>query len=182
MSNEYNWVKVYPSSGNMSKHLADMPLLSPLPQRQASPSVPALRVKSGRSLSFSRPLKMSVLSTCRRRHQKKPSSLTALPPERVREQPLASQFTRHDLNDVPVVIGLCEVAPLGRQAKSGDTTGDSTGTHIFLLGVSSLMNAMSRMPPTPLGHRSGNSSPRRAISFAHAIRDVSWERGFPPES
>jgi hypothetical protein len=28
------------------------------------------------------------------------------------------------------------------------------------------------------GHSSRDSSPIRAISFAHAIRDVSWERGF----
>ena len=33
---------------------------------------------------------------------------------------------------------------------------------------------------TPTGN--GHSSPTRAMSFVHAIRDVSWERGFPPES
>jgi len=33
------------------------------------------------------------------------------------------------------------------------------------------------MSPPHTGHSSGNSSPTRAISFAHAIREVSWERG-----
>jgi hypothetical protein len=40
------------------------------------------------------------------------------------------------------------------------------------------MNAISRMSPPQVGHASGNSSPTRAISFAHAIREVSCERGF----
>ena len=37
---------------------------------------------------------------------------------------------------------------------------------------------MSRVWPPQFGHLSGNSSPTRAMSFAHAIRDVSCERGF----
>jgi hypothetical protein len=40
------------------------------------------------------------------------------------------------------------------------------------------MKAISRMSPPHAGHSSGNSSPTRAISFAHAIREVSCERGF----
>jgi hypothetical protein len=38
------------------------------------------------------------------------------------------------------------------------------------------LNAISRMSPPHPGHCSGNSSPTRAISFAHAIRDVACER------
>ncbi len=38
------------------------------------------------------------------------------------------------------------------------------------------------MSPPQLDHRSGNSSPTRAMSFAHAICEVSCERGFSPES
>ena len=41
------------------------------------------------------------------------------------------------------------------------------------------------MSPPHAGHWSGNSSLTRAMSFAHAIRAVSWERGFasvPPQS
>ena len=34
------------------------------------------------------------------------------------------------------------------------------------------------MSPPRAGHRSGNSSPTRDISFAQAIREVSCERGF----
>jgi hypothetical protein len=40
------------------------------------------------------------------------------------------------------------------------------------------LNAISRMSPPQFGHSSGNSSPTRAMSLAHAIRDVSCERGF----
>jgi hypothetical protein len=43
-------------------------------------------------------------------------------------------------------------------------------------------NAMSRMSPPHPGHASGNSSPTRAMSSAHAIREVSWERGLSLES
>ena len=39
------------------------------------------------------------------------------------------------------------------------------------------MNEMRRMSPPHPGHSSGNSSPTRAMSFAHAIREVSWEGG-----
>jgi hypothetical protein len=42
----------------------------------------------------------------------------------------------------------------------------------------SSLNAISRMSPPHAGHASGNSSPTRAMSLAHAIRDVSCERGF----
>jgi hypothetical protein len=44
------------------------------------------------------------------------------------------------------------------------------------------MNAMSRMSPPHPGHAKGNSSPTRAMSFAHAIREVSWEGGLSHES
>jgi hypothetical protein len=40
------------------------------------------------------------------------------------------------------------------------------------------MNAVSRMLLPHAGHSSGNSSRTRAMSFAHAIREVSCERGF----
>jgi hypothetical protein len=46
-------------------------------------------------------------------------------------------------------------------------------------------NAISRMSPPHPGHSSGNSSPTRAMSLAHAIREVSWEGGLshePPQS
>jgi hypothetical protein len=46
------------------------------------------------------------------------------------------------------------------------------------IGPGSVMKEMSRMSPPHAGHSRGNASPTRAISFAHAIRDVSWERGF----
>ena len=39
------------------------------------------------------------------------------------------------------------------------------------------MNAINRMSPPHAGHSSGNSSPTRAMSFAHAIREVSCDRG-----
>jgi len=44
------------------------------------------------------------------------------------------------------------------------------------------MKEISRISPPQLDHRSGNSSPTRAMSFAHTIRDVSCERSFSPES
>ena len=44
------------------------------------------------------------------------------------------------------------------------------------------MNAMSRMSPPHPGHATGNSSPTRAMSLAHAIREVSWEGGLSHES
>jgi hypothetical protein len=46
------------------------------------------------------------------------------------------------------------------------------------MGPGSVMNVMSRMSPPHPGHCSGNSSLTRAISLAHAIRDVSCDRGF----
>ncbi len=39
----------------------------------------------------------------------------------------------------------------------------------------------SRMSPPHSGHSSGNSSPTRAISFAHVILEVSCEWGLAPE-
>jgi hypothetical protein len=44
------------------------------------------------------------------------------------------------------------------------------------------MNAMSRMSSPHPGHSSGNSSPTRAMSLAHAIREVSWEGSLSHES
>ena len=45
------------------------------------------------------------------------------------------------------------------------------------------MNAISRMSPPQVGHASGNSSPTRAMSFAHAIREKSWpQRDEPVQS
>jgi hypothetical protein len=46
------------------------------------------------------------------------------------------------------------------------------------MGAGSVMKAMSRMSPPQAGHWSGNCSPMRARSLAHAIREVSWERGW----
>ena len=40
------------------------------------------------------------------------------------------------------------------------------------------MNAISRMALPQLGHFSENASPTRTISLAHAIGDVSCDRGF----
>jgi len=44
------------------------------------------------------------------------------------------------------------------------------------MGAGSVMNEMSRMSPPQAGHSSGNASAIRASSFAHAMRDVSWDR------
>ena len=44
------------------------------------------------------------------------------------------------------------------------------------MGAGSVMNEMSRMSPPQAGHISGNASAIRASSFAHAMRDVSWDR------
>ena len=62
---------------------------------------------------------------------------------------------------------------------SGSSTGGcSSGSprcaRIYRIGPGSVMNAMSRMSPPHPGHSSGNSSPTRAMSLAHAIREVSW--------
>ena len=66
--------------------------------------------------------------------------------------------------------------------RAGDTGGGSSGSlkcvRIFRIVPGSVMNAISRMSPPHAGHSSGNSSPTRAMSLAHAIRDVSCERGF----
>ncbi len=40
-----------------------------------------------------------------------------------------------------------------------------------------MMNAMSRMSPLQAGQTSGNASTIRASSLAHAMREVSWDRG-----
>jgi hypothetical protein len=46
------------------------------------------------------------------------------------------------------------------------------------VSAGSVMKAINRMSPPQFGHWSGNSSPTRAMSLAHAIREVSCERGF----
>ena len=65
--------------------------------------------------------------------------------------------------------------------RAGETGDGSSGSprcaRIFRIGPGSVMNAMSRMLPLHPGHSSGNSSPTRAMSLAHAIREVSWEGG-----
>ena len=65
---------------------------------------------------------------------------------------------------------------------AGETDGSSRGSpgwvRIFRIVPGSVMNAISRMSPPHAGHSSGNSSPTRAISFAHAIREVSCDPGF----
>jgi hypothetical protein len=65
--------------------------------------------------------------------------------------------------------------------RAGETGGGSGGSprcaRTFRIGPGSVMNAMSRMSPPHPGHATGNSSPTRAISFAHAIREVLWEGG-----
>jgi len=57
-------------------------------------------------------------------------------------------------------------------------SGSPRCVRIFRIGPGSVMNAISRMSPPQFVHSSGNSSPTWASSFAHAIRDVSCERGF----
>ena len=46
----------------------------------------------------------------------------------------------------------------------------------------SSLKAMSRMSPPHMGHAIGNASAIFARSFAHAIREVSWERGLSSAS
>ena len=86
------------------------------------------------------------------------------------------------LKDVAVVMGLHELAPVGGRATSGR---DGRRLEWFAEVCENLSdrprlwcNAISRMSPPQFGHSSENSSPTRAMSFAHAIRDVSCERGF----
>jgi len=50
---------------------------------------------------------------------------------------------------------------------------------IFRIGPGSVMKAISRMSPPQFGHSSGNSSPTRARSFAHAIRAGRKELALP---
>ena len=64
----------------------------------------------------------------------------------------------------------------------GGSSGSPKCVRIFRIGPGSVMNAMSRMSPPHPGHAKGNSSPTRAMSFAHAIREVSWEGGLSHES
>ena len=52
----------------------------------------------------------------------------------------------------------------------------------LVTGPGSVMNAMSWMSPPHSRRAKGNSSPTRAISFAQAIRVVSWERRFSVDS
>lgn len=48
---------------------------------------------------------------------------------------------------------------------------------ILRIGAGSVMKAVSRMSPPQPGHTSGNGSTILAMSCAHAMRAVSWERG-----
>jgi len=60
----------------------------------------------------------------------------------------------------------------------GGSSGSPKWVRIFLIGPGSVMKAISRMSPLHAGYSSGNSSPTRAMSFAHAVREVSCERSF----
>ena len=86
------------------------------------------------------------------------------------------------LKDVALIMHLYELAPI-----DGRATGrrDRRRYEWFAEMGQDLANrpwfwcnAISRMSPPQLGHSRGNSSPTRFISFAHAIREVSCERGF----
>ena len=92
------------------------------------------------------------------------------------------QLVGRGLKDVAVVMGLHELAPVGGWAAGGR---DGRRCERFTQVGENLpdrprlwCNAISRMSPPHAGHSGGNSSPTRAMSFAHAIRDVSCERGF----
>ncbi len=95
---------------------------------------------------------------------------------------IAGSSSIRRLKDVAVVMRLDELAPVGGRPASGrDRRRFERFAEVgenLLIGPGSVMNEISRMSPPHAGHRSGNSSPTRAISFAHAIRDVSCERGF----
>ena len=65
-------------------------------------------------------------------------------------------------------------------------------SHPGLLSLATLRFEVSRLLPAvssesdvataPKGTQTGNSSPTRAMSFAQAIREVSWEGGLSHES
>ena len=82
------------------------------------------------------------------------------------------------MKDVTIVMDLHELAPVGGQARRGDTGGGSSGSprcmRIFRIGPGSVMNAISRMSPPHAGHSSG-PPPILAKRFAQAIRGVSCE-------
>jgi len=95
---------------------------------------------------------------------------------------IAGRKVYPSLKDVAVVMGLHELAPVG-----GRAPGRRDGWWLQRLaevcqnlpdGPRLWCNAISRMSPPQFGHSSGNSSPTRAMSLAHAIREVSCERGF----
>jgi hypothetical protein len=92
------------------------------------------------------------------------------------------QLVYPSLKDCPVFMDLHERPQSIGGPRAGESGGGSSGSprcvRIFRIGPGSVMNAISRMSPPLVGHASGNSSPTRAISFAHAIREVSCERGF----
>ena len=95
---------------------------------------------------------------------------------------IAGRKVYPSLKDVAVVMDLDELAPVGGWAAGGR---DGRRCERFTQVGENLpdrprlwCNAISRMSPPHAGHSGGNSSPTRAMSFAHAIRDVSWERGF----
>jgi len=115
------------------------------------------------------------------------------------------QLVYPSLKDCPVVVDLHELSPVGRRATGGRdwrrrrcTRGEAILAFARLRTSGSTWagscrqsfghwprlgcNAMSRMSPPHPGHSSGNSSPTRAMSFAHAIREVSWEGGLSHES
>ena len=86
------------------------------------------------------------------------------------------------LKDIAVVRDVHGLAPVGRRAPGGcerrrlewfAEMGQDLPNRPWLW-----CNAISRMSPPHAGQGSGNSSPTRAMSLAHAIRDVSCERGF----
>ena len=95
---------------------------------------------------------------------------------------IAGRKVYPSLKDVAVVLGLNELVPVGGRAPRGC---DWWRLERFAKMREDLpdrprlwCNAISRMSPPHAGHSGGNSSPTRAMSFAHAIRDVSCERGF----
>ena len=92
------------------------------------------------------------------------------------------QLVYPSLKDCPVVMDLHELSPVGGRAACGKDERSlewlAELREDLSDGPSSVMNAMNRMSPPHPGHSSGNSSPTRAISFAHAARNVSCERGF----
>jgi len=111
-----------------------------------------------------------------------------------------SQLVGRRLKEVPVVVHLLELSPVGGRPASGREqrrfkrfaeVGEGLTSHgrshpgFSRLRTSGSKGAgscrpstLSRMSPPHAGHWRGNFSPTRVISLAQAIRDVSWERGF----